>query len=737
MGFLCLFAFSASANNTSLYSKIKFDESCRPTYDAGYSIFQEVLKGELSKLDLDLLKKKKQEEYPAECQFSFILGYMDAQNLFNQRLMGEYVLELMDLHDEETKKIINHERLVAVKEHFSDRILATYQDPIMLDQVQPENDQLFHMAYVFKQKMASIAQKFEQAIPFGRFLFVSGGSTEPLTIFQYLLNEEGKIATNKKGEVVTTVEGSYQERANKLWDMAVEVAEEYVAWEPAVFVGEDSFLYGAFWKGDMGFFDSLSQGYKEVWGSITGKKVEKPYEEQKSIREIKEEGYLERMRLVIRAAERINLKTKSFYQLYTHMLKKQKAYLERDINLLTVAQVGTALSPLVPLGMALGSMGLTGTLATTTTVEGTAITVMPLGMSTTALLGSASSFKLVGGSLAIVANVSAGLALSPMVYYAYRGWSSYQENLEDSGKDFSFSAAMDHIIGATVTSIPIALTLPPLVSSVVFTGKSLYLGLEWVVKGGAGAFSTMGEVGVMNYLKKVPGNIMRGWLKAWSDKPILKIKCLADITGGIAAEVITRQYAANAGWTKKEEAMWYYDDDGKFNLNKQGVFTIAATISMNILLKPIWAIKSLGGRFMVERFASITAGMVLSVMINSALEGKAEVDWSRLGFDQIYYSTVGNINREIERAFTFSSFLQNKSAFTQLALSILFKQVLRFTQTPLRNALMSAYIEGDDEAIQSLKDFLSTDFNVDMEEISHEEIRKIFKQLEDEGLFQS
>src|SRR5690606_4542234 len=125
------------------------------------------------------------------------------------------------------------------------------------------------------------------------------------TLYDYELDGNGTLLRDGRAEVRLSP-GSLSRAASSLWEHARKAAEEYLNYQPSAYFGEDSYMYGSFWRA-LGLDDGPS------------------------IREIKESGYLKRLRMYLGYAERLRVRTEPFRKLYELALQKQRQQLARDI----------------------------------------------------------------------------------------------------------------------------------------------------------------------------------------------------------------------------------------------------------------------------------------------------------------------------------------------------------------------------------------------------------------------
>ena len=311
----------------TIYSDISIPEKCASTYLKGEKAFEEAVtsgireKGERAFSDfLD----KKLADLPEEegCEFFFSMGVFDAQGTFHQRLVLEYLLEMDSVERDPAKETAQND----IRAFFATRFQSAGMPAATVDQFAPHTQLGEQTREGFIRQMNETALKAHAAIPFGRFVFVSITGSRPFTLYEHDRTSDGHIHFALPQDIEKHNRGSYQRAAEKVWNDTRALLEAYLRWRPGIFFGEDSFLYGSFWK---------AIGWDKT----------------KTIRELKEENFVQLMRMYVGFAHSLNLDLAPFLKLQDLLLKKQRALLDRDLSSLDFAFKGVCAAPLIPVGM--------------------------------------------------------------------------------------------------------------------------------------------------------------------------------------------------------------------------------------------------------------------------------------------------------------------------------------------------------------------------------------------------
>lgn len=733
---LVLFAAFILASHTraqeSQFSKIPIPAQCTDGYQQGYDLFITSLSKRISVLERENFYLEAQKKVIEDCQFSFLLGLFDGQNIFLQRLVLEFGLEIdqaLQSGGDDREQTIDD-----LTRYFKYRVDLAGLDPEIIGRIDIHSAEFNEMLVSFKEKMSKVAQDLGMAVPFERFVFVSGGRIEPYTSAEYVRDEDGKISFDQDGATVTVKTGTWQQAGNRIFQAAVDLGQEYLAWRPAMLWGEDSFVSSSL-NSDVNYektsFFGFLGGKLEKWTTTAaqfyGISDKNAVAEKESLREIKESYYFNTMAKYISEAKKIDLNVTSLVKMQKQMIDQQRSILDRNITIIKGAIIGTFLAPFVPIAMHAMGKGIGAVASYTVSGE---VVATAFGLADGALMSSAVSFKLVGGSFGLAANISAATALSPLIYFGYKGLSAYEEQRKIDNAQFSLSNAYDYVLSATINAVPLSVILPASLGAALFTGKTAVLSVEWLLRGGTQVIGQIGEVGLKHFFGSIPGSVARAWLSGWRKQPILIVTMILDVAMGAYFEISTREFMAHHKWAKESSRFYLKQEDGSTKWNEDAMFSLYSSAALNVILRPIWTIKHLGGRFVVERFTASIIGAIISLKDHSK-------GWKRVEFDQMYFSVTGNITREMERGLTIDAAVQNSSGVKRLGLlglNMIIKWSLSLAKTPLKNMLMDAYMKDDSSMYEQIKEHFETNYGIDMREYTDEEFKITFDRIREEVL---
>ena len=451
----------------------------------------------------------------------------------------------------------------------------------------------------------------------------------------------GAIQTDDQGNPILE-EGRFFKIARTTYNEAFKVAKEYIEWQPSIWFGEDSWVYGGFWR----------------WIGV---------DDGPSIREIKEESYFKLFEQHLRYVRGLGIKLDAFYDLQKTMLQKQSAFIERDIAVLKKVRTGVAMAPLVPVAMALGGAGL-GYVGLSSLNAGTA------------------SFTLASsGSFFSAINVSALATAAPILFASTKGAFSARKYLREHPEQRTNAATIlaDQVFVSAVSAIPLAVVTGTASGAVPAGIKTVFVQGAQFLTSARGMFAylktlTPKQLGLE--MLKMPVHMYRAWAKSWwkinpaTGAKVLNKKLLAlygaGNTVGIIAEFVDRQFL-------RENADEKFFVDGK--INQVSKFAILNGLIMGALGTPIITRKNLIERFLLWRVLDVVG----NVGITYAVTGK--VDRNYVNFNFLYYSSVGFAMGEGQRVLELSLLNSNMKVGSAFALMTALKFATIFPKTSIRN----------------------------------------------------
>ncbi|MFM8314621.1 MAG: hypothetical protein ACKOA8_10080, partial [Deltaproteobacteria bacterium] len=584
VGFLFLTCFSIGAiAKETLYSKLPIPANCESDYQKGNEkIAHLVSQGfDLGKrgetiAELDNALETYSQESP--CRFYFSVGMFDAQALLQQMVSLEYFLELDQIK-------INQQThtLVGVQSLYRDRFQKLGLDPKSLLSLQKDEKLRTEAVRNISDNLNKLADEKSEAIFLGRFVFV-GHSMPVFTLFDYDFEPSGKIKVGDNNQELI-LEGSYPRIAKTNFEKAIAVAKEYLEWRPSLFFGEDSFWRGAWWR----YFGS-------------------PYE--KSLREVKQEGYDRLFLSHISFARKLRLSTDEYLKIYQLMLNKEKAVLARELNTYEKMYKYRWAPVLIPVGMYVGSALL---------VKSTLFAALPSGTT---------SFSFVGGSLGLAANASAAVSLLTLSTYSGLGaraaYMDYQTR-KAQGLPFKTSDVFDYVVGATYQAFPLAAIMPVIVGGAVYSAHEAFIAAKSLLSSTISigkSIQTLGYQGSLqaakSYLIQLPGKLVtlpqfvaQKWLESWYKNPkILLSNYGADILMTLIFDCGYRQVNLEG----QDVCVW--KDENGTHFNSQFLYSLSSTVIVGGISKPVTLIPSFGARWMTYRGVTLLSGIVSQLIVS-------------------------------------------------------------------------------------------------------------------------
>ncbi|NCN28020.1 hypothetical protein GW915_10630, partial [bacterium] len=327
-------AFAAENNHKavhkSLFSGIELSEECLDAYQSGVNRYQKALENSYRGEFEDLLMHKRADF--EDCSTELMLGAFDARSMQTQLLSLELLLELDYTHN--TLRLSSPAVIAEVQKDFETRFKSALADDKVVAYLIENINEFGETLENFKNSAFDLAAQEKKALAIGRFIFTPAKARKIRTLHNFVRDASGLRQTNADGEW-TIVDGDFSTAVKAHWKMVTDLATEYLEWKPSRWFGEDSWIYGSIWR--------------HYFGD----------REAPSIREIKESHYMDMMEWFIRIAENnYGIPTNSHREVFTVMLKKQTAYLDRDIATIKAVKVGYVGAMFVPVGIALGSAGL-------------------------------------------------------------------------------------------------------------------------------------------------------------------------------------------------------------------------------------------------------------------------------------------------------------------------------------------------------------------------------------------
>lgn len=671
----CLFIMSASGlAKESFYSGFDISEQCEKAYEYSLEVYQESISAHHA--DPSEFYSQKLKTVDEDCELAFSLGLFDARSYMQQQLSLEYIFERELLS--KNRSLRNAKLLEQINQIYSLRFKLAHIPTELLSTLSRDTNTIKELYQQAFQSVKSNATKIHKFIPIGRFVVTPGRSQHLHTLYDYEIID-GVIQLDKNDQPLLK-DGSFVYAATRTWKSALAVAEEYMAWMPSMWFGEDSWVYGGFWR----------------WLRNDP--------DEKSIREIIEEGYFNRMTMYFNAARDLGLPLKAFANLQLAMAKKQSAVIERDIKIMKGVRIGAIAAPFIPLGMAIGGVGLTYV----------GFKAIPAGTA---------SFSLISGSLAYSANIAAASSLATMGFFFGKGLFQGIKSV-DLFKGFkkNVSSVADAAFLSTVMAFPLTALVPIVVGGVPAAGKYIFLNVVQFmahIKYGFQFMKVNGLKGTLAQIPKIPGFVFKAWLNAWWTKGAgfnkkLIALYLAGNTVSIASEIIDREFIID-------------DPDDRFftkdGINKKSLYRLVPTAVLGIVATPIIKCENLIERYTLWRLMDLVG----TVGVTLAFTG--EVDNQYLKFHMAYGATGGASVGELGRVVTMAIMNSGMSSKKGFFLHALFQLSVIFPVTRMRNYFLEKYYDDDLPVPSEVKDMMKEEMNVDVEAISDEQIEEIFREL--------
>ncbi len=666
----------------TVFSQVPIPEKCRDSYARGIETFHEAHLAEVLRRGDEALASHMTAALANEtgaahpdCAFFFSMGAYDAHGLLQQNVIMELFLELQAVEsDDRLADAVRKARVQGVLALFRERFQLAGLEQAQVETLLTSSERAT-TTQSFIKELRQIARQKQAAIPFGRFVFVALETSLPLTQFEYVWTPAGQVAVGAEAQLTVKI-GSYQKLAERLLNDVYHTAQDYIKWQPGILYGEDSFLHGAFWR---------------WWRND-------PYE--KSIREIKEDHYFTVIRRFSQMANQLHLKMEPFRSIELHMVKKQRAYLERDIQAFDRVRIAVMAAPLVPVGMYLGAAGLAYA----------GMTSLPAG---------ASTFALSSYSLAYASNLSAAVSAATILGFTGLGVKNAVDDYRArsaAGLPYRMIDVFDDVMGAAVASFPLAAALPAAIGGLAAGGKSAIFTIRSVIADGmslATAARELGWRGSVEALRSMPKQALRHWATTWWNKrKVLLVHYAVDLSTSVVFEVTYRQFFRDG-----DERFTWVDAEGKRHFNENSMYSLGSGAVIGVISKPMIYIPSFAGRWLSWRAISLTG----SVIAQLSLAGYLDKD--KMTFSETYGAVVGSSLGEWERTIRLTNFVQSRSAAQQYALLTLLRLAIKAGETPVRVSLMEAFLSGNLHPLDSLRSTLKDWSQIDIDDMADDVLR--------------
>jgi hypothetical protein len=692
--FISFLSWRAVAKET-LYSKILIPTECESDYQRGNQVLaQWVNQGfdlgnrneTISKLDSAMA------EYPANhpCRFYFSVGMFEAQALMQQMTTLEYFLEIKYSQEE-----IANQKLKSVKQLYRTRFQKLGMESDLVESINTDSDLRERALQNLTQRLNSVAEEKNEAVFFGRFVFVGRPFSRLMTLYDYTFDSEGNFKTDSLNQPVLE-EGSYSKIAKTNFSQALNVAKEYLQWKPSLFFGEDSLWRGAWWR----YFGS-------------------PYE--KSFQEIKQEGYDKLFLSHITFAKKLRIDTRDYHKIYQLMVDKEKATLNRELNTYEKIYKYRWAPVLVPVGMYAGSAML---------VKSSWFLALP---------AETTSFSFVGGGLASAANASAAMSLLTLSSYSVMGakaaYTDYQTRRVE-GLPFHVTDALDYIVGATYESFPLSAIIPVLVGSSVYSAHESLLAAKSLLSATMSAGQTIQTLGLngtiqatKSYLIQTPGRLIalpqflaQKWLESWYKNPKLLLSSYgADILMTLIFDCGYRQVNLEG----KDVCVW--KDEKGSHFNSQFLYSLNSTVIVGGISKPVTLIPSFGLRWVTYRGVTLLSGVLSQLIVSGAIDSRC------LTFDQVYGAGPSSVKGELERYVRMSDWVQSRSVAEQTALIIALRAlVLSPIESPIKIYFLDRFIKGKLKPVQDLKNLIKEVAYLSIDDFDDSQVEQALEVLKNE-----
>lgn len=619
---------------TTVFSHETILESCVDDYRDGVDRASELLRDAAP--SLDGLNDDASAIESEECRYFFSIGAFDAVHLFQQQVMVEYLLE----RRVSGAARVSGPRWASIRGLYENRLRLAFAEEGTLARL--EEPAFERVTEEMIARLRVIAAESGKPVPMGRFLIAPAAHIPVMTAFEYGFESDGSIADHSGSTRVGR--GTFQKAAESLARRVEDTAKRYVAWNPALFFGEDSWWYGSLWRA----FDQ----------SATSKRAEI------------QDGFDREMRNHLRFARQMGIDPRPITDLYRMMMNRERAMLERETETYRRTMVALCAAPLIPVGMYVGATGL-ATVGFKSLVAGTG------------------SFAYVGGSLGYAANASAMMSLASIAgFTGVSAFGTIRDVIAHPG-EVSAADAMDRIVGASLMSFPMAAALPAVVGQSAATVKTAYVSGKALIASGGDLLTTVRGLGWRagaGEAARLPMRFARWWGTSWWSNKILIVQQLADFTVGVGLEIGTREIMGG------DQAFFLSDGKGGTRINPDAMLNIAQVTVLSIVGRPLVTIHNPAGRYL----AFGTFGIASSLVTQLAIKGS--IDWERVAFEQAYGSTIGTVQSEVSQMVANSSFMSQRGALTQFFLITLWRTAVRAPLTQAKQYLLKRYI-GDDESL--------------------------------------
>ena len=664
----CFLWVKPSLAQQTLYSNLPIPQTCKTDYQQGRMFLAQLLKEgfdlgnrnvTVSTLDKELSRYSEDDE----CRFYFSVGMFDTQGLVQQQTTLEYFLELQIAEAQN-----NPNQLKGIETLYQERFKKLGLTASLTETLKNNIALRTQSLEKLTTQLNSLAEEKNEAIFLGRFVFL-GSPFGVMTLYDYVFEADGTIKKGANAQELIT-EGSYPKTAKATFERATDVAKQYLDWHPSLFFGEDSLWRGAWWR----YFGST-------------------YE--KSLREVKNEGYLNLFLQHISLARKLRVDTQDYRKIYQLMLNKDRSTLNREIGTYDKMYRYRWAPLLVPVGMYAGSAML---------VKSTWFLALP---------ANASSFSFVGGGLATAANASAAVSLLTISTYSGLGLRAAYLDYRDrksQGLPFSMAETLDHVFSATYQSFALAAITPVIVGSSVYSAHEALVAAKSLLSSAISAGETIQTLGFQgsveaakSYLFQVPGKLValpqfvaQKWLESWYKNPKILISNYgADILMTLLFDCGYRQVNLEG----KDVCVWR-DEQGT-HLNSQFLYSITSTVIVGGISKPVTLIPSFGLRWVTYRGVTLLSGVVSQLLVSGKLDSR------RLVFDQFYGAGPSTIKGEFERYIRMSDWVQSKTMAQQTILIIALRAlVLSPIESPIKIYFLDRFVKGQLKPIQELKELM-------------------------------
>ncbi|MDA9189346.1 hypothetical protein N9O57_00010 [bacterium] len=707
---LALFLFIvATTTSHALESKIfnvELEEKCKDAHALGTQVYKETLekkaRGEIEHFD-EILRERKSEVDP-ECLAEYQVAFFEAHSMTTQFTLIEYALDI------EQSSLKNHKE---IKSFYKKRFNNLFISRVDL------NKQVLDTSVV-KKALYEYSKSVRKAIPVGRFVFTPTMPRNKLrvrTLFDYVEDKNGNLLT-EDGEF-TVKDGSFIRQVKLIMGELEKNTKEYMDWVPANWWGKDS--------------------------GIAGKMLLKDGE--LSYREQKEEAYFDFHNLLYKKAKKLGIELKLFYDVKMSMLKKQAAYIDRDLELL-------ALSKNFAISVALTAPLLAFSAPFYINMLNSAKNIIVASKSIRV------SMQLRNFMVSIdMATTAANLAALTSVF-TFSGFfiSNYGKNRKmlksSSGKFVDF---VDSVLITSMQVMPIAAISPVLVGSAGYLTKLIAVdtvAIAGSLKAGVGNLPVLLKgakayglttstkivgrrgLGFIKKIPKMPKHLWTVWSNAWfkhnalgqvykvGGKRVLDKSLIALAAGNMAAHLIAD--VVDRGFLRKDDEHKLFVKDGFLGLNKF-IWMDLIGYSYGIVGAPLFKMKSILGRYAFHRILSA----IMTPIGNVICEKDHKINWDYVGFSYLYYMTYGAYINESQRPIKLQIYENTTmSSKNKAILNGVFKLALTFPKTSFKNMLMEKYFNDEDIFDLSIfREVMVKDFNIDLSNFSDGELSETIEDI--------